>query len=70
MYCVSSNFAASYCAVRRVDDACALLKETHKRCEEAMSPTHTLTIQVRENFEALEDEMNQPPAPSPESSEE
>ena len=46
--------------------AVALLKTR----EDPLSLGYTLTIQVRENFEALEDEMNQPPAPSPESSEE
>ena len=51
---------------RLLSAAVALLKTR----EDTLSLGHTLTIQVRENFEALEDEMNQPPAPSPESSEE
>ena len=51
---------------RLLSAAVALLKTR----EDTLSLGHTLTIQVRENFEALEDEMNQPPAPSPDSSEE
>ena len=65
-----NNLAGAYHAVGRVDDARALLENTLKVCEEVLSPGHPLTTRVRENLETLEDEMNQPPAPSPESSEE
>ena len=65
-----NNLAGAYHAVGRVDDARALLENTLKVCEEVLSPGHPLTTRVRENLETLEREMNQPPAPSPESSEE
>ncbi|EJF47229.1 hypothetical protein HMPREF1317_1661 [Schaalia georgiae F0490] len=51
---------------RRLAAAGALLEV----CEEVLSPGHPLTTRVRENLETLEREMNQPPAPSPESSDE
>ena len=51
---------------RRLAAAGALLKV----CEDTLSPGHPLTITIRENLETLEREMNQPPAPSPEASEE
>ena len=51
---------------RRLAAAGALLKTR----EDTLSLGHTLTIQIRENLEAIEREMNQPLAPSPESSEE
>ena len=65
-----NNLAGAYHAVGRVDDARALLENTLKVCEEVLSPGHPLTTRVRENLETLEREKNQPPAPSPESSEE
>ena len=65
-----NNLAGAYHAVGRLDDARALLENTLKVCEEVLSPGHPLTTRVRENLETLEREMNQPPAPSPESSEE
>ena len=64
------NLAHAYQAAGRLDDARALFKDTLEVCEEALSPGHPLTITVRENLETLEREMNQPPASSPESSEE
>ena len=65
-----NNLAYAYQAVGRHHEAITLFKNTLEVCEEVLSPDHPLTTRVRENFETLEDEMNQPPAPSPESSEE
>ena len=65
-----NNLATAYQAAGRLDDARALFKDTLEVCEEALSPDHPLTIQVRRNLKALNREMNQSPASSPESSEE
>ena len=65
-----NNLAGAYWAVGRLDEAITLFKDTLKVCEDILSPGHTLTIQVRKNLETLERETNQPPAPSPESSDE
>ena len=64
------GLALAYLRADRVDDARALFRGTLEVCEEALSPDHPLTIQVRRNLEALNREMNQSPASSPESSEE
>ena len=65
-----NNLATAYQAAGRHHEAITLFKDTLEVCEEALSPDHPLTIQVRRNLKALNREMNQSPASSPESSEE
>ena len=65
-----NNLATAYQAACRHHEAINLFKDTLEVCEEALSPDHPLTIQVRRNLKALEREMNPAPASSPESSDE
>ena len=65
-----NNLAAAYQAAGRHHEAITLFKDTLEVCEEVLSPGHPLTTRVRKSLETLERETNQPPAPSPESSDE
>ena len=65
-----NNLAGAYRAAGRLGEAITLFKDTLEVCEEVLSPDHPLTIQVRRNLKALNREMNQSPASSPESSDE
>ena len=48
----------------------SLLEATLRAGEYTLSPDHPLTVQIRKNLKAVEHEMNQSPASSPESSDE
>ena len=65
-----NNLAYAYQAAGRHHEAITLFKDTLEVCEEVLSPGHPLTTRVRKSLETLERETNQPPAPSPESSDE
>ena len=65
-----NNLAGAYRAAGRHHEAITLFKDTLEVCEEVLSPGHPLTTRVRKSLETLERETNQPPAPSPEASEE
>ena len=65
-----NNLAGAYQAAGRHHEAITLFKDTLEVCEEVLSPGHPLTTRVRKSLETLERETNQPPAPSPESSDE
>ena len=66
----SNNLASAYQEAGRLDEALTLFEDTLKASERTLGPDHLLTITVRENLKAVEHEMNQSPASSPESSDE
>jgi hypothetical protein len=48
-----ANLAHAYCAVGRLTDGMALLRDTAARCERVLPPGDPLTQTVRESLESI-----------------